>query len=412
MIGCDGDFYRTRYGSISFRNCFFREIKRNFFEIFVNLHTFNISDVGLEILQLKTFRNAGNLTTLLASNNNLTELTAHLFLDAENLTSVDFSYNKIYRVDPLVFHDVKALRTVNLSHNSIEKLDWNSLSSSSLVTVDLSHNNLTSLNGPIFGYNLKHLSLSFNPIGNLNIDTLAYLQNLEYLNLKHTNISVIQLGTLSHQHKLVSLDLSETKIKEFDFNIFLPIMHDLRSLFLGENQLKELKGFRNGIFPQLVLLDIKNNPFNCSYLQKFMETVNWEKLHLHIDPISINTRQTNIRGINCENADNKTIDEELDRSVQKNESNKNSTLMKSIENHQYTSMTGHESNNDIFIVKIASIFICIVMLIFLIVFLVLNQHRFFKRPTTYYKPSDQVVEFLNEELYIKETSNSADDKAF
>lgn len=150
VIGCDGDFYRTRYGSISFKNCFFRKIKRNFFEIFVNLHTFNISDVGLEILQLKTFRNAGNLTTLLASNNNLTELTAHLFLDAENLTSVDFSYNKIYRVDPLVFHDVKALRTVNLSHNPIEKLDWNSLSSSSLVTVDLSHNNLTSLNGPIF----------------------------------------------------------------------------------------------------------------------------------------------------------------------------------------------------------------------------------------------------------------------
>lgn len=189
-------------------------------------------------------------------------------------------------------------------------------------------------------------------------------------------------------------------------------MHDLRSLFLGENQLKELKGFRNGIFPQLVLLDIKNNPFNCSYLQKFMETVNWEKLHLHIDPISINTRQTNIRGINCENADNKTINGELDRSVQKNESNKNSTPMKSIENHQYTSMTGHESNNDIFIVKIASIFICIVMLILLIVFLVLNQHRFFKRPTTYYKPSDQVVEFSNEKLYIKDTSNSADDKAF
>lgn len=411
----NGDYYRSRYGSIGFKNCHFREIERNFFEMFKYLHTLNISNVDLETLQIKTFRDAKQLTTLVASNNHLTEISAHLFVNADNLTLVDFSNNTIQRVDPLAFDGANSLKTLNLSHNFIDQLDSNSLSTSSLLIVDLSYNNLTNLSEHTFGINLKHLNLSFNPIGNLNIDTFAYLPNLEYLNLKRTNISGIQLGTFSHQHKLISLDLTENNLKELNFNVFLPILHDLRSLFLGGNQLNELKGFRNAIFPQLILLDMKNNQFNCSYLQYFMETVNWEKLHLHIDPISVNTRQANIRGINCEHiVENKTNDGEIFDVFEKNKSKTEDNAIKVTSlNESNTSTADHKSNDDIFIIKIAMIFICIVMSIFLIVFIILNRHRIFNQSIVNYsgnaRQSDQVVEFSNEALYVKGSRNSANE---
>lgn len=414
----NGDYYRSRYGVIAFKNCHFREIGRNFFEVFKYLHTFNISNVELETLQIKIFRDAKQLTTLVAANNHLTEISAHLFFNADNLSFVDFSNNTIKRVDLLAFDGANSLKTLNLSRNFIDHIDSNSLSTSSLVTVDLSYNNLTNLNEHTFGINVKHLNLSCNPIGNLNIDTFAYLPNLEYLNLRRTNISGIQLGTFSHQHKLISLDLSENNLKKLDFNVFLPIFHDLRSLFLGGNQLKELKGFRNAIFPQLISLDMKNNQFNCSYLQHFMETVNWEKLHLHIDPVSINTRQANIRGINCEHiVENRTADGEFlnENDTTKGESEEipfkvEEKPNKSIESNSNISIADRKSNDDIFIIKTALIFICIIMSTFLIMFLVLNRHRFDNRSTANYprnsNQSDRVVEFSNQALYIKGSRNS------
>ncbi|XP_055299407.1 uncharacterized protein LOC129566982 [Sitodiplosis mosellana] len=407
----NGEYYRSRYGAIAFKNCRFREIDRNFFQVFKYLHTLNISDVELETLQIKSFRDAKQLTTLVASNNYLTEISAHLFVNAENLSFVDFSNNTIKSVDLLAFDGANSLKTLNLSHNFIDQLDSNSLSTPSLATVDLSFNNLTSLNEHTFGIYLKHLNLSCNPIRSLNIDTFAYLPNLEQLNLRRTNISGIQLGTFSHQHKLTSLDLTENNLKTLDFNVFLPVLHDLRSLFLGGNQLKELKGFRNALFPQLVLLDMKNNQFNCSYLQHFMETVNWEKLHLHIDPISVNTRQANIRGINCVHFDeNRTAGGDMNNAIKNNkpESGRDAFKVenpnKSTEIGSNTSTTDQKSIDDIFVIKIALIFICIIMSTYLIVFLVLNRHRFANQPTVNYsgnsEHSNQVVEFSNEVLLI------------
>lgn len=186
----------------------------------------------------------------------------------------------------------------------------------------------------------------------LNIDTFAYLPNLEELNLKHTFISIIQLGTFSYQQKLVTLDLSENHLKELDFSVFLPRMQDLRSLSVGINQLKEMKQFRLATFPQLISLDIKNNQFNCSYLQHFMEAINWEKLHLHVNPNSMNSRQTNIRGVNYKNI------------IQTEEDSGTNT-----------------STDNIFVIKFSLVFICIIMATFLIMFLVLNRHRYFNQST-------------------------------
>lgn len=321
----DMDLSNLWPGEVSFEDCKFQRIELNFFKKFPLLRVFNISDVDLETFPTREMQDAKNITKFYASHNRLKEIPALAFVNANNLRLIDFSNNTIQKVDDVAFasatnlesldlsqNDLSEfgdqilkplfnLRSLNLSYNKISKFDFEFLVAPNLLALDLANNKLSALNANSFHNitNLVILNLSFNPIGNLNVTTFAFLLNLQILNLRHTNISSIEMGTFSHQHNLVTLDLSENALKMLDFKLFFPIMHDLRSLYLGENQLVDLQGFRNSLFPKLNLLDMKNNLFNCSYLEHFMETVNWEHLRIALDPKSVNLREPNIRGIKC-----------------------------------------------------------------------------------------------------------------
>lgn len=380
-VYCSGSRYTKSFvGNITFRNCRFREVDKDFFEMFKNLHTFNISNVELETLQIKTFRDAKKLINLIASNNRLTEIASHLFVNAENLSYVDFSSNTIKRIDSLAFEGAKNLTTLNFSYNQISQLDAHTFSIPRLLTLDLSSNNLTVIDGHTFdkSSNLKRLNLSQNSIGNLSVETFAYLWNLEHLNLSRTNLSSIQMGTFAHQHKLISLDLSGNRLKKIDFNLFMPILHDLLSLYLGQNQLTDLDGFSNSMYPKLGLLDIKNNEFNCTYLKHFMVTVDWEKLRLHIDERSINPQKGNIRGVSCEvvetveTVETSPTDNSTATQIDQLKKNLNENNTKSNQQNQYTS-------TDILFIKISLVAVCIMMLTFLIMFLITKRDQIFCR---------------------------------
>lgn len=406
----NGEWLRSRYGTIGFENCQFREFQRNYFELFKYLFTLNISNVELEILQPTTFRGTKKLTTLLASKNRLTEIPAYLFTHAENIAVVDFSNNTIQRVDSQAFDGANSLQSLNLSHNFIEKLDFNTLSVANLSIIDLSHNNLKNLSEHTFGISLKYLNLSFNPTENLNIATFAYSPNLKYLNFRHANISCIQLGIFSHLHNLISLDLAENNLKQLDFNVVL----SMQSLFLEGNQLKELKGFQNAILPQLILLDINKNQFNCTYLQYFMETVNWKNIHLKIDVNSIHAGQSYIRGVDCKkNVENPnaSTDEEVHRREEDSSSNSIEENTTEIEIYSFTVSSPNEltetvlkppkadhnpsSNpyNDIVAIKIMFVFICIIMATFLVFYVVLNRKRFINQRTERSGLSEHIVKY-------------------
>lgn len=225
----------------------------------------------------------------------------------------------------LYFHDVVVINFENcrfpeMSRNFFQKLPYPTIfniSNMELETIQAekfegaktnlthfiaSHNRLTEWPVKLFvNYNqqLKYIDFSCNSIGNLNADTLAHLTNLEYLDLRRTNLSKIALKTFSFQHKLMYLDLSENNLKILDFDMFLPNLRFLQSLRLNGNQLTELNGFDNRLFPQLTLLDIKNNRFSCSYLKQFMKTINWEKIEIALDPNSIDLQKPYIRGVDC-----------------------------------------------------------------------------------------------------------------
>lgn len=175
------------------------------------------------------------------------------------------------------------------------------------------------------------------------------------------NLSHIELGAFSHQQKLISLDLSVNELNKLDFKLFYPALHDLKSLLIADNHLKDLNGFRNALFPGLALLDIKNNDFNCSYLEYFMESVNWEKLRLSIDSLSVSPIESNIRGIKC-------------HPVDQSYSFENSTT-------KYRLKTLQKLVVDISIIKFSLIFMCMIASAYFFLFLILNSELIFKKLT-------------------------------
>lgn len=235
-----------------------------------------------------------NLRCLNVSNSQLSRIPTKILSGNVAIQEMDFSNNFIESVDPSTFKGVQNISRVDLSHNNIMKLHENAFDP---LTV------------------LRDLDLSFNPIESLKIETFAYLQQLEYLSLKHTNLSSIQLGIFLYQHKLIALDLSGSNLKYLDFKLYLPVFYDLRILVLSDNQLTDLTGFRNEIFPQLTLLDIRGNQFMCSYLQGFFESINfnWSKIRLANNPQLTKEHKPNIRGVDCKKSSN--VDTSLTNNV-------------------------------------------------------------------------------------------------
>ncbi|XP_037048130.1 toll-like receptor 7 [Bradysia coprophila] len=383
------------YGHISFVNCKFTDILSSFISMFYKTKSLNITDVELYTLQPKVLSNFTILEKLMASNNRLTELPPKLFVNATQIANVDFSKNAIKRIDPLTFENVTSLQTLNLSNNQLDRIEpicldhpklqeldlsYNHLSFveknvfdklANLLKLNLSNNNLSSLGDGQFDKMtaLTHLDLASNPIGNLHVGIFSQLANVEYLSLRGTNISSIELGTFSYQQKLISLDVSDNQLTEFDFDLFFPIVHDLRSLYLSQNRLQHLNGFRNAIFPSLVLLDIKNNPFNCSYLKYFFGLVNWDKIRLAVDPLSTQSRKSNIRGINCEASSSSEAYIDEYSTVQKTEmqNDLNGNLIHLIV----------KSNDDLFVVKVILFLVLMVIAICGAMYLLVNRNRLF-----------------------------------
>lgn len=413
---CSHIIFLRRYGvtrTINFKDCQFFELNRNYFEMFYNLQTFDISNVDLKTMQMNIFSDAFKIVNLDISHNKLEEIPALILAKSKQLKYANFSNNCIKRIGPGAL-DGTSLELLDLSYN---QLDGNF----SMKT--LSHNNETNFNESIFGQltKLKHLDLSFaGDLGKLESKTFSSLIDLEILNLKGANISIIEIGTFSQQHKLVSLDLSDNKLSRLDFTQFLPVLPHLQSLYLSENQLGDLDGFRNSVFPQLTLLGIQGNQFNCSYLTRFLESTNWEKIHLQLVSSLVNSQGSNIRGINCNVVQN--ISTELTELVdQENNSNaiqsdtvtektKPSTDGTNKFNCMNTVSTSNPNHFDGDLVKITLVLLCALQSVHFAIFVVIKRDRIFKRHTWnggYSKQDEQrsiappIVEFTNEIISLE-----------
>lgn len=276
--------------------------------MYSNVHTFNLSDLGLTSLQMDSCAHARNLVKFNASINKITELPKNLLLNCKSLTEIDLSFNQIKKIDPDAFPADNQLELLNLCSNNINELAVQSfqnlveikqllLTNNQIVEIptflfhtmkhleslDFSFNKITKINAFAFSgdFELLKLNLSHNKLTALEwkIFKNGNLKNLEHLDASFNLISEIKPGTFSSMVNLQSLNLAHNKMKSLKANILPSRARYLKSLSISQNQLQELIGFTNIRIPNAKILGISE--FNCSYFNRLFQSITWK----HVDVI-------------------------------------------------------------------------------------------------------------------------------
>lgn len=199
---------------VEFENCFFKRVPRRFFNFFSNIEIFNITNVGLQHLDVLSFYNGTNLKEIYMSQNKLKMIVNFLFIPNPELEVLDFSYNQIEKINPMAFEGLEQIQKIDVSHNKISSIDSRVFRHlKSLQSINLSHNKLRSLSP----YNF------ISKKGN-------FVSDLKILNLDFNNLKKISPLTLTNLKKLHELTLEKNECVSHNFKNF----HE-------ENQMEILK---------------------------------------------------------------------------------------------------------------------------------------------------------------------------
>lgn len=280
-------------------------IPKNLFASNVMLQKVILSNNRIAVLHCQCYGGLKYLNTLHVAENRLTEFDPSCL--ENQLESINLSGNNL---TTLV---IKNTLSMQASNNSIKELHIAN-DDQSLEALYISNNSLLNIQN-ITNYliNLRTLDVSFNFVGQLNITTLSKLTKLVKLDLEHTGISHLDFGTFANQRELSFLDISYNNLNKFNWDILLPYLSKLEELYISGNNLTEIEGSGHvgHIFPQLRVLDITSNNFNCTYLSNFYRLLAYSKIRMSYDEdLLSNGNETHVHGIVCSSNQNQNISHE------------------------------------------------------------------------------------------------------
>lgn len=302
-------FRKPWIGTINFQDCERPLIPNNIFELYDNVHTYNISDLGLTSLQMDSCLHAKNLAKVNASHNKITELSKNVLQNCKTLNEIDLSFNQISKIDQDAFHAENRLELLNLRYNSISELAVQSFQNlvdvkqlflshnrieeiptfllhtmKNLIEIDFSYNKIKKINAFAFSgdFELEILNLSHNQLTQLEYKLFknGNLKHLEHLDMSNNQLTEIKQGTFSSMINLYTLNLEQNKLKSLNANILPPRARFLKTLSIAQNQMQELIGFTNARIPNAKIMGISE--FNCSYFNTLFQSITWK----HVDAVS------------------------------------------------------------------------------------------------------------------------------
>lgn len=148
---------------------------------------------------------------------------------------------------------------------------------SNATTLSLSVNRITALWEESFFelVDLQGLWLSYNEISAMGKGTFASLVQLRAIDLSHNQIADFPWGDLHNLTALQQLKLSNNHLERIPLEAFRTLK-ELRSLWLNDNRLAALSEGTFDSMPLLALLQISNNPWDCScrswWLKRWLES--------------------------------------------------------------------------------------------------------------------------------------------
>lgn len=113
----------------------------------------------------------------------------------------------------------------------------------------------------------------------LNQKPFVNLVKLQYLNLSHNKLSNLDSESFSKQDSLRTLDLSANELKKLNANILPSRTSQLELLAIGNNQLRELIGFKDSNLTNVKIMGIDSNKINCTHFEHIFEYISWNHFH-------------------------------------------------------------------------------------------------------------------------------------
>lgn len=270
-----------------------------------NLRVLNIYNNKIEVIPSRVFTNLRNTVEVLLMSNNIETIEDNAFDGMERLDTLRLGNNRIRSLGRLAFAGAPNIRLLVLDGNIIDTIEEGALSLPNLEKLYLTNNKLTRLSdtllmgapiiqrvyldineithiGKAFSdcMKLTTLSLSRNPVMDVNLLELANLRNLNTLYLENTKLKLsTEILSASTESKLKTIYLSGNDLTSPDVLRYLSIFGQLEKVYLMENKFTVINDFdkiRN-YFPLLERLGLANNvPTLCNLIndnEQFLKNV-------------------------------------------------------------------------------------------------------------------------------------------
>ncbi|KAL6427849.1 hypothetical protein ACFW04_008353 [Cataglyphis niger] len=193
-----------------------------------NSNNFRLVMAGLE-----------NLQYLSISANQINDIESNAFEDANKLVYLNLSINKIIHLHSETFEKLQSLRSLDLSFNELENVPQ--ISSEVISILSLNYNNITNLDVNSFKImsKLTKLLLRGNQIEEFNVQTFAHLSLLEILDLSKNKLSFLPGGLSKYLTSLKCLNVEDNQFTSLE-SLSLTSMSSLMNVYLAMNPIEYL----------------------------------------------------------------------------------------------------------------------------------------------------------------------------
>jgi len=268
--------------TLDLSRCKLEELAQNSFMQVPEVSSLNLSSNAIGSIDPDAFTPLITLSYLDLSHNALTSLPPTLFSGNKKLEKLYLAGNRQLKKIPkfegtfayLYYYDLSDCGLVNVTREPLSQMKY-------LSTLNLSSNHITNLGQKALGNlrSLKVLDLSNNKLRSLSADDFSHNRELNKLYLNGNLFHHLGISVFGSLPKLFYLDISNCRLTSLwttaDYHVILTkkALKDLSYLDVSNNKLKKLHVYQFNKFQQLRVLDVSNNPIECT--DEFTHLVQW-----------------------------------------------------------------------------------------------------------------------------------------
>ena len=293
---------------------------------FPNLHQLVVSNNHIDALSPTSFHHMSYLEVLDASNNDLKVIPAGTLSGLESLRHLDLSYNSLSTLSSAWLPSV--LNKLLIHDNDIRQIEIHA--PVTIHYLDISNNKIENLHPLHLIRSIQHLNLAGNAVSTLHIkrqdqlkwlnisnnplklkgETLRYLVALEKIYIQDIpTLDVLPDDMLKGSTRVNTVIISDNKYLKAVGSRTFADLPNLTHLYLNNNRLHSLpRTFLDGI-PQLAVIDLHNNPWECdcrlwwmfSFLERNrdMKILNFNKTDCKSMKTNVKNMYEEIKSLNC-----------------------------------------------------------------------------------------------------------------